>query len=214
MNDSIELTIAFLLYLLLFGWIGYRRGLVREMVVFAVGFGSYLFLWRYASALRTLINLFWKFLYFARAGGLAGNGDALDLLREAPNLVRPEQTSTVVFLIWAALLLLTYLVTNMLVPDTVSRPGLRAALVGMVNGLVYLGIFLPLLASLVAPEIRDRLPASPEESVLRILGRTWALFGDSLDLFWDASSAQRPFVFMALVILLLVLAARSLRPAT
>ncbi len=214
MNDSIELSIAFLLYLLLFGWIGYRRGLLREMAVFVVGFGSYLFLWRYANALRALINLFWKFLYFARAGGLTGNGDALDLLREAPNLVSPEQTSTVVFLIWAALLLLTYLVTNVLVPDTVSRPGLRAALVGMVNGLVYLGIFLPLLASLVAPEIRDRLPASPEESIAQILSRTWALFGDSLDLFWDASSAQRPFVFMALVILLLVLAARSLRPAT
>lgn len=214
MSDSIELIVAFLLYLMLFGWIGFRRGVIREAIVLVVALGGYLALWRYASAVRTLINLFWKFFYFARGGGLTGGGDAFDLLREAPDLIAPEQTGTVVFIIWAVLLVLTYAITAKFVPSAASRSNLTAALLGMVNGLVYLGIFLPLMASLVAPEVRAQWPTSPEESIIQILSRAWALFADSLALVWESYSAQRPYIFLLLIILVLVVAVRSLRPAT
>lgn len=210
MNDSLQIVIALLLYLLLFGSIGYWRGSLRELIVLIVTLGGYLILRQYEGTVIRLINLFGKFSQFALAGGLGGdNPEAILLLRDAPDIVGEEQTETVVFIIWVIILLLTYWLTSRFVRSPRNRSDAMAFLLGIFNGFFYLSIFLPLLSAILVPS--GLVPA--EDGAGLVLRSTWRVLGDSFGNFWTSVSGQQSLVVVILLTLVLVGIASTLRAA-
>ncbi len=207
MNDSFQIVIALLLYLGLFGWIGHRRGSMRELIVLLVTLGGYLILRQYQGTVIRVINLGSKFSSFVLAGGLSGdNPDAILLIRDAPDIVGAEQTETIVFLLWVVVLLATYWITGRFVRSPRNRSDAMAFLLGMVNGLFYLSIFLPLLSAILIP---TGIPAQDGAGV--VLRSTWRVLGDSLGDFWASISGQESLVFVVVLTLALVGIASTLR---
>lgn len=211
MSASIQIVIALILYMILFGWIGYRRGTLRELLVFIASVGGYFALQRYQRVVVALFNLGWKFLAFARAGGLSGNDDAFDALRTTPNLIGPDEAPTVVFLVWATVLLLTYVLTELFVPSQRSRRDFIATLLGLANGLFYIGIFLPLLGSLVAPGLTRPTEAIQTQNPAWVLRTAFRVLSENLGAFWGVFESQRSIIVAAVLTLILVAAATTLR---
>jgi hypothetical protein len=211
MNDSVQIIVALILYLTLFGWIGYRRGSLRELIVLFIAVVGYLVLRQYQGIVVTLINLFGRFAVFAQAGGLTGTDpDAILLIRDAPNIISPQQGETVIFLIWAVLLLFTYLVTGQFIRNARNRSDSSAILLGMLNGLFYFSIFLPVLSSILWPAAAPGV-ARPEDGAGVVLRSTWDVLGGSFSRFWVAVDEQQSLVVVLFLTLLLVLVASTLR---
>jgi hypothetical protein len=211
MTDSVQIVITLILYLILFAWIGYRRGSLRELIVLVVAVSSYLVLRQYQAMVITLINLTGRFLVFARAGGLAGDDpDAILLIRDAPNIIGPQQGQTVIFLIWALILLFTYLITGRFVRNARNRSDVSAILIGILNGLFYFSIFLPVLASILWPTVAPGV-MQPGDGAGLVLRSTWNVLGESFARFWVAVDEQQPLVVVLFLTLLLVAAASTLR---
>lgn len=212
MTESVQVSIAFLLYIILFGWIGYQRGMWRELVVVIVSIGGFFLLQQAQAYILRFINLAGKFTAFSRAGGLAGNDEAFAALRTAPDWVEPSDGPTVIFLLWAALLLLTYIATSNFITDEKSTSDFTAAILGIVNGLFYITIFLPLLVSFVLPEVLEEGPVSPSSAGVRqLLGSTADALRESFGGFWGTFEAQQPIFVAILLTLLLVAVAATLR---
>jgi hypothetical protein len=209
MVDSIQIVVALILYLILFGWIGYRRGSLRELIVLFVSFVGYLVLRRYQNIVVTLINLFGRFIVFAQAGGLAGDDpDAILQLRDAPNILDPAQGSTVIFLFWVLLLLAVYGFTGRFITNGRNRYDTTAIFLGMLNGIFYFSIFLPLLSSILWPAAGATLATDGAGLVLR---SAWNVLGESFREFWMLVDQQQPLVVVLFLTLLLVLVASTLR---
>ena len=72
MNEQIQLFVAFLIYISIFGWIGSQLSARRMQWLFAVTVVSYLFVFFAGSAtIIRMLNLASKALTFVRAGGLS-----------------------------------------------------------------------------------------------------------------------------------------------
>ncbi len=213
MSDQLQVFIALLLYLALFAWIGYQRGSLRETLVFLVAVGGYFGLLRYQGPIITLLNLFGKFIAFARSGGLTSDDpNAILKLRDAPNIVQPDDAGTVIFVIWAILLVLAYVITNLAVPRERSQPGILAILMGVANGLFYILVFLPRLIALVLPdaEISQELA---QAGFRKVISTTSEIIGQNFQELWSVLEPQRSLIFLLLITGLVVLAATTLNSA-
>ncbi len=213
MSDQIQVFIALLLYLAFFAWCGYQRGTMKEFVTFLVAAGGYFGLLRYQGPIIKVINLFGKFIAFARAGGLTSDDpNAILQLRDAPNIVQPEDAGTIIFLIWAILLILAYVGTGLAVPRERSKPGGLAVLMGVINGIFYLLVFLPRLIALVLPdaEISQELA---QAGFRKVISTTSELIGQNFQELWSALEPQRSLIFLLLITGLVVLAATTLNSA-
>lgn len=214
MNDSVQIVIAIVLYLCLFAWIGYRRGSLRELIVLVVTLGGYLLLREYRNIVITLINLFGKFFAFSQAGGLSGsNPDAILLIRDAPDVIPAAQAETVIFILWAIVLLIAYWATGRFVRSGRNRSDFSAMLLGVLNGIFYFSIFLPLLASIFLPEVVSGAIA-PEAGASLVLRNSWQVLGNSFASFWVAVDDQQPLVVVLLLTVTLVAVAGTLRSSS
>jgi hypothetical protein len=212
MNDSFQVVVVIILYLILFGWVGYRRGSLRELIVFIVALGGYLILRRYQNIVITIINLGGRFFVFAQEGGLSGeNPDAILALRDAPNLIVQQQVDTVIFSIWVFVLLLTYVVTGKFVRNGRNRSDAIAVLLGMINGIFYFSIFLPLLVSIFVPTVGVTGVASPEDGAGFVLRQTLGVINEGFGNVWGTLDGQQPLVIVLFLTLVLVAVANTLR---
>jgi hypothetical protein len=210
MSDSLQIVIVLLLYFILFGWVGYKRGSMRELIVAIVAAGGYFLLQRYQGAVTTIINLGGKFLEFARGGGLGGdNPDAILLIRDAPDIVTAQQADTVIFVIWAGTLLLTYWLTGRFVRSPKNRSDSMAILLGILNGIFYFSIFLPLLVSIFLPEATEAVEA--EDGAGFVLRNTLGVINEGLGDVWGTVGDQQPLLIVFFLTLILVLIASTLR---
>ncbi|MBX2997256.1 MAG: hypothetical protein KF893_02005 [Caldilineaceae bacterium] len=211
MSNSLQIVVVIVLYLILFGWVGYRRGSLREFIVFIVALGGYLILRRYQNIVVTVVNLGGRFYVFAREGGLTGEDpNAILALRDAPNLIVEQQADTLIFLIWVVILLLTYVITGRFVRNGRNRSDAIAILLGIVNGIFYFSIFLPLLASIFVPEVVAGV-ARPQDGAGFVLRRTFSVINDSFGNIWGTLDGQQPLVIALFLTLVLVAIANTLR---
>jgi hypothetical protein len=194
-----------------FGWLGWRRGLTRELIVAFVAVGTWVLLELRGGILVNVANLGSAALDFARAGGFSGSAEeAFSVFSDAEKVVTSDTKPAFLFVVWVAVCVLTYALTNVIIKDTKSTRNGWAMLVGMFNGLFFAVAFLPTMVALFAPE--STLPETGEK------GGLLSLFRSGLQLLWEGAATAwsliTPLGSMGLLILLtlvLVLAATSIR---
>jgi hypothetical protein len=212
MTSQVAIIISFIIYLFFFGWLGWRRGARREITVFLVALISWLLLQQQSDAIINIANLGGAALTFARSGGFTGNQqDAFAAISSAPALVKDDARVSFLFVVWVALFVGSYAITNIMIADSKSLHNGWAILFGILNGLFFAVAFGPSLVALFAPNGEFTVV---NDSGLDLSG----LLGGGLQLIWNGISSLWNLVLsagsMGLVILLtlfLVLAATTIR---
>jgi hypothetical protein len=213
MSARLEVLITFLLYLCFFAWIGWRRGAKSELIVFATAWLAWLALQEQGDLFVRLANLGGKFVTFVQAGGLSANPDpAFEALRTAPQVVTDDSRQGYLFILWALILLLAYLISSQRAVAKGSKSDGWSILLGLANGLLFASVFLPRLIALVAPEgAIDLTMLIARTDLLGILGPGFGLLLDALAEIWAILEPQSSLVLVLLLTLFLGLAASTLR---
>ena len=220
MSESTPGTVAFVLYVLLFGWIGFRRGLFRELSVLIVSIGGFFLLQQnqglaldvVRQALGVLlggISVGAKLLASLRAGGAAEGSEPVYTLGPSDWLSDADQP-TVSFLVWSGLLLFTYILTNKAISDRQSSSGLLAALLGIGNGLFYIPTFAPRLMAFI-PEVGVASVSSPGTGMEGLLRSVTDMMQSNFGMIWEALGPQQPILAAIALTVLLVAVISTLR---
>ncbi|GIK74962.1 MAG: hypothetical protein BroJett021_39500 [Chloroflexota bacterium] len=212
MTTDTQILIAFILYLVFFGWIGYRRGFVSEVWFFAITIVSWVLLQERGSIVVRLTNFAGKFVVLVRSGGLTGEGeDAFQALAEAPNVITDENQAGFLFLVWALVVLITFLVTSD--PRIMKRSKSKAwgVAFGVLNGIVLAAILLPYLSRALqtAPEIQAQNAALG--GLFALVSRLWELSAATLQTVWSWVVTMPPTGWLVFITLLLLLIAWPMR---
>ncbi|MEZ4619367.1 MAG: hypothetical protein R2867_28185, partial [Caldilineaceae bacterium] len=184
MTGQLEVLITFLLYIAFFGWIGYLRGSRSEAIVFGVALVAWLALQEQGDIFVRIANLGSKFVAFIQAGGLGANPDqAFGALGDAPPWVTAESRGGFLFVIWAFLLFLAYLISSPKVLGKKSKGDGWAVILGILNGLLYAAILLPRLVTLLraADVTADGASGAGIAALFNILGGGFDLLRDSAE---------------------------------
>ena len=112
--DQLQVAIAFLLYLFVFGWIGWRRGMNRELLVFGTSLVTLIIVRMRGDTLVAIGNLAWSLFNMILSGGLTGGGDATDsstteLITQCSDTVTTCNAPGYLFLFWVSFVILAYL---------------------------------------------------------------------------------------------------------
>jgi hypothetical protein len=212
MTSQVAIILSFIIYLVFFGWLGWRRGARREITVFLVALIAWLLLQQEGDMFVNIANLGGAAVTFATEGGFTGNQqEALAAIGSAPALVSDDARTPFLFVVWVALFVGSYALSNMMISDNKSQRNGWAILFGVLNGLFFAVAFGPSLVALFAPEGEFTVV---DEEGLNLSG----LLGGGAQLIWGGISSLWSFVSAAgnlgLVILLtafLVLAATTIR---
>ena len=220
MSESTPGTVAFVLYVLLFGWIGFRRGLFRELSVLIVSIGGFFLLQQNQGlaldvvrqalgVLLGVISVGAKLLASLRAGGAAEGSEPVYTLGPSDWLSDADQP-TVSFLVWSGLLLFTYILTNKAIPDRQSSSGILAALLGIGNGLFYIPTFAPRLMAFI-PEVGVASVSSPGTGMEGLLRSVTDMMQSNFGMIWEALGPQQPILAAIALTVLLVAVISTLR---
>ena len=220
MSESTPGTVAFVLYVLLFGWIGFRRGLFRELSVLIVSIGGFFLLQQNQGlaldivrqalgVLLGVISVGAKLLASLRAGGAAGGSEPVYTLGPSDWLSDADQP-TVSFLVWSGLLLFTYILTNKAISDRQSSSGILAALLGIGNGLFYIPTFAPRLIAFI-PEVGVASVSSPGTGMEGLLRSVTDMMQSNFGMIWEALGPQQPILAAIALTVLLVAVISTLR---
>ncbi len=220
MTGQLEVLITFLLYIAFFGWVGYRRGALSEGIVFGVALVAWLIFQEQGDILVRIVNLGSKGVAFVQAGGLGENPDAaFGAISTAPPWVTAQTRGGFLFLVWAFLLFLAYIISSPKYLGKKSKGNGWAIILGMLNGLLYATILLPRLVTLLQPV--DAVEAAGEGAAaglagfLGILGGGFALLSESVGGLWEIfEPSQQSLILLILLTLFLLLVANSLRGGT
>lgn len=221
MSASTPSTVAFVFYILLFGWIGFRRGLFRELSVLVVSVGGFFLLQQnqglaleivrqVLGVLFGLISVGAKLLASLRIGGAEDVGEPVYTLGASDWLSDADQP-TVSFLVWAGLLLFAYLLTNKAIPDKQSSSGILAALLGIGNGLFYIPTFAPRLMDFIPEEVSISSVSSPGDGMQGLLDNMTAMMQSSFGDIWQTLGPQQPILAAIALTVLLVAVISTLR---
>lgn len=220
MTGQLEVLITFILYIIFFAWVGYRRGSLSELIVFITALVSWLALQEQGDIFVRVANLGSKFVAFIEAGGLGANPDqAFGALGDAPPWVTAETRGGFLFLIWAFLLFLAYLISSTRLLGKKSKSDGWAVILGALNGLLYAAILLPRLVTLLLPTVTvvdgvvETTPSgNTVDSLLDLLEGGFNLLWDSVSDVWRLfDTAQQSLILLVLLTIFLLLVASSLR---
>lgn len=219
MSGQLEVLITFLLYIAFFGWVGYLRGTLSEGIVFGVALTAWLVLQEQGDIFVRIVNLGSKGVAFVRAGGLGENPDAaFGAVSSASPWVTADSRGGFLFLLWAFLLFLAYIISGPKFLGKKSKGDGWAVILGILNGLLYATILLPRLVTLLQPaevaEAADGATGSIE-GFFGVLSGGFALLRDSLGGLWEIfAPSQQSLILLILLTLFLLLVASSLRGGT
>jgi hypothetical protein len=199
-STNLAAIAALLIYLTFFGVMGYRRGTQRELVVFVVALSMSFLLQRFSDAVVTIFDRFGKGLAFI-TGQPIPEQSGLGAWAAA-------NTPTLLTLIWLAAVVSTYFISNNLVRK--SKKDGWAAILGVLNGLVFASIFAPLLTALILPGVPIQGPVV-QLPVLGFIGNVWQQISNLAARAWVVIQPIATNVFFLGVTLLILLAALTLR---
>ena len=199
-TSNVAAIVALLIYLTFFGVMGYRRGWQRELIVLVTALGASFLLQQFSSVVVLLFDRFGKGLAF-----LTGQ----PIPEQSPlGAWAAANTPTLLILIWLGVMVFTYFVTNRYVRK--SKKDGWAAIVGVLNGLVFGSVFAPLLTTLIFPNTTIQGPIV-QLPVLGFLTNIWQQLGNLAARLWVILQPVATGVFFLAVTLLILLAALTLR---
>ena len=218
-GDQLQTAIAFLLYMFVFGWIGWRRGAMRELIVFITALLTLIIVRTQGDILISMANLAWR-LFIAIAGGALSSGDDGGgiSLSDTSNLIIPCPSADAavtcnsigfLFLFWVSIVILAYLFTSLFIKSSESNGW--AILIGIMNGFLYASVFLPRLVSLIDPNAIVLDQPIMIETLFTLLDAAWTSISNVASMIWSSLGSLQPYVLLLLLILLVVGAASTLR---
>jgi hypothetical protein len=212
MTSQVAIIISFIIYLVFFGWLGWRRGARREITVFLIALIGWLLLQQEGDIVVNIANLGGAALTFATEGGFTGSQqDALAAISDAPALVSDDARTSFLFLVWVALFVGSYALTNVMVEDKNSHSNGWAILFGILNGLFFAVAFGPSLVALFAPGGEFTVVDDDGLNLSGLLAGGLQLIWDGISSLWGVVSAAGNLGLVILLTLFLVLAATTIR---
>jgi len=211
MTDT-QILIAFMLYLVFFGWIGYRRGIVSEAILLVVTIVSWVLLQERGSIVVRLTNFAGKFLVLVQSGGLSNEGeDAFQALAAAPNVITDDNQAGFLFLVWAVIVFITFLVTSD--PNIMKRSRSKGwgITLGVLNGIVFAALLLPYLSRALQTTPESQPPDTALGGLLALINRLWALLSGALQSIWSWMLLLPPTGWLVIITVLLLLLAWPMR---
>lgn len=217
-NDvgNFETLLAILLYLAIFGWIGWRRGWRSELIVFIVAVGGWYLL--VERGRNDIVNFTVKLSSVAGSlfgagtsttGGASGLAAALQA-QGASAAQREAIQRGFVFLIWAGMVFLTYVLTSIPRLGRGSKRNFWAVLLGVLNGYFFLYVTLPGFER-IAKEANINGTVGPFQSLFNLIMATLGYLGATLSRIWQMLQPVNPLLILGIIIVILTLAAISLQ---
>ncbi len=214
MTTETQVLIAFILYLTFFGWIGARRGVWPELVLLFVTVAAWVALQEQGDILVRLTNFGGKFLVLVQSGGLSGSTeDAIRAVSDAPNIITDENANGFLFLVWAAIVLVTFIVVSDRRWSKYNKHKVSAILLGVVNGIVFAALLLPILNSVLASTPDVATEQAPLGNVFALVGALWNAAAQVIQNFWAWVQPVSPTVWLVIITILLLLIAWPMRGA-
>lgn len=208
MYENVQVLLTLFMYLAFFGWVGSRRGTIREGAVFVTALLSWWLLQNQSGIFVSIANIAAKFVAALRGGVVERSlGGAVEAVGNAQDVVTPEVTGIFVFVLWSLLVVLIYIVTNNFIENGDGDGW--SILLGMANGLLFGSILLPRLLAPLVPglETSDLINSI---GILGLFSGSIDILRDGLYTLWELVEPQSSIVILMLITLLLVLAAMSL----
>ncbi len=215
MTGQVAILISLFIYLTFFGWLGWRRGFTRELVVAIIALLGWIALEQRGDIIVSMANLMVAGLDFARNGGFTGNAEeAFTALSSAPAWVNAEMQADFLYVVWVVAFILAYLITGWAIPDKKSEKNGWAILLGILNGFFFAMVFLPSLGALFssgdsAGDIDVNVDVSM--NLFSLIGRGAELLWDMVLGLWGLISPLGSVGILIILTGILVLAAMSIR---
>ena len=206
------IIISFLIYLFFFGWLGWRRGARREITVFLIALVAWLLLQQEGDTVVNIANLGGAAFTFATEGGFTGSQqDALAAISSAPSLVNDGARISFLFVVWVALFVGSYALSNVMIEDKMSKSNGWAILFGILNGIFFAVAFGPSLVAVFAPDGEFTLVSDNGLNLSGLLGGGLQLILDGIGSLWGVVSSAGNLGLVILLTAFLVLAATTIR---
>jgi hypothetical protein len=209
MTQDTQVLLAILLYLAFFAWIGFRRGFRSELTVFIVALLAWVVLQERGNIFVALTNMVVSFGALFGASLASGTVDQNNL-STGSDFVQPGGEETFLFLLWIIILFLTYYIT--------SRPGFAksskktawAAIVGALNGFLFLAVMLPKFNQLYVMG-GGQFSQAPLRTFVALITQFFSYLFNLVRNFWQWVQPLSPITLLVIITLLLALAAFTLR---
>jgi len=209
MTRDTQVLLAILLYLAFFAWIGFRRGFRSELTVFIVALLAWVVLQERGNIFVALTNMVVSFGALFGASLASGTVDQNNL-STGSDFVQPGGEETFLFLLWIIILFLTYYIT--------SRPGFAksskktawAAIVGALNGFLFLAVMLPKFNQLYVMG-GGQFSQAPLRTFVALITQFFSYLFNLVRNFWQWVQPLSPITLLVIITLLLALAAFTLR---
>jgi uncharacterized membrane protein required for colicin V production len=152
----------------LFGYLGFRRGIGRELLQLLGILIGMLVASQLAPAMQGLINRFYRLFRLFSGGGLFV-GDLMQAWQEVqalPDLIRtPQNVQMLIIVTFIVVMLIFYLIGQLLLPQPKSLIlRILGAFIGVINGFLIIYFLFPIV--LTRPEAIIRLPTGEVQQVL------------------------------------------------
>jgi hypothetical protein len=209
MSAEVQILLAILLYLAFFAWIGWRRGLRSELIVFITALVSWVLLQERGNIFVRMTNMAVRF--FGIFASALGGGDAPADPTATNGAFIPEGSEDgFLFLAWIVVVFLAYLISSRPSIASKSRHNAFAALVGVLNGYLFLAVLLPKFSQLYALS-GGAISEAPLQTFVNLIVYTLQFILDGLQALWEWVQPLSPVTILVLITLLLALVAITLR---
>lgn len=210
--SEVAIIISFVIYMVFFGWLGWRRGARREITVFLIALVAWILLQQEGDAIVNIANLGGAAVTFAREGGFTGSqADAFAAITNAPTLVNDDGRTSFLFVVWIALFVGSYALSNVMIEDKNSQRNGWAILFGVLNGLFFAVAFGPSLIALYAPDGEFTVVDDEGLNLSGLLSGGLSMLWDGISSLWGVVTSAGNLGLVLLLTLLLVLAATTIR---
>ncbi len=220
MVDQLQVAIAFLLYMFVFGWIGWRRGMNRELIVLITSVVTLIIVRLQGDTLVKIANLGWQLFNMILSGGLSDSGgtdtasttstaSTTPLITTCSDTVTTCNAPGYLFLFWVSVVIFAYVIGTVYVKSSPSNGW--AVLIGIANGFVYASVVLPRLFALINPSAVDLGEPIILDSLMDLIRAAWTSISGVISGLWASVGSLQPYLLLLFLIILVVGAASTLR---
>jgi hypothetical protein len=162
-----------------------------------------------------ITNFVGKFLVLLQSGALGSEdaAEALEVVQGAPNVVTDDNVNGFLFLVWATIVLITFIVGSDKRWSKHNKHKIAAIALGVINGIVFAALLLPVLARLLEsmPAVADQ--EAPLGALFSLVAALWQMTVTALQNLWAWVQPVSPTVWLLIITLLLLLIAWPMRGA-